>query len=129
MSYSFGRINDLAFEINKNARDKGFYEDYEYVLNLVQDSERATNLVKNLWLGTRLMLIVSEMGEALEAVRDGNFSHEPKSGGFHEELADGAIRLFDLAESVPSSSNLEQTIINKMDYNSGRPKKHGRVAL
>lgn len=127
MSYNFGRINDLAFEINQNAKNKGFYEDYEYTLNLIKDDQKATDLVKNLWLSTRLMLIVSELGEALEAVRDNNFSQEPKSGGFHEELADASIRIFDLVESL--NGNHEQTIVNKMEYNANRPHKHGRVAL
>jgi len=48
-------LNKLAEEIHKNAVDKGFWE-------------------KPVEVGTSLMLIVSELGEALEADRKGDFA-------------------------------------------------------
>jgi NTP pyrophosphatase (non-canonical NTP hydrolase) len=73
----------------------------------------------------RLMLTVSEISEALEALRHGNppDSHIPKFTGFEAELADAAIRLMDLAEIT--KSRLAEAIIAKAAYNSKRPKMHG----
>lgn len=124
MSYGFGRINDLAHEIKTNAEAKGFYEDIKRIMANPSLSDEDKTFIKKIWLSHRLMLVVSELGEALEAVRDGNFSAEPKSGGFHEELADASIHIFDLAEHA--GGNHEQAIVNKMEHNAGRAYRHGR---
>jgi NTP pyrophosphatase (non-canonical NTP hydrolase) len=111
-------INALAKIIHETARSKGFYEPTDSM------PDGARNPV---WIACRLMLVVSELGEALEAVRDGNFNAEPKSGGLMEELADACIRLFDLAYSI--DGDLAQAIWVKMAFNAARPKGHGRKAL
>lgn len=88
----------------------------------------------------KLMLVVTELSEAMEAYR-----HLPPktlvdlSGGvaltpadtpilvvinFEEELADAAIRLFDLAGSL--GIDLETAIAHKMDKNEERPTRHGK---
>jgi transposase len=72
------------------------------------------------------MLVVSELGEALEAIRDNNWSHHPKSGGVGEEIADAQIRLADLfTDLFPPDSN-DAVVRAKMEYNASRPRKHGR---
>jgi NTP pyrophosphatase (non-canonical NTP hydrolase) len=107
-------INKLAQEINANAINKGFYDGQP-------------NHFDPVWISNRLMLIVSELAEGLEGVRNGNLSSEPKSGGLGEELADACIRIFDLAYSM--KIDMEKAIQDKHEFNLSRPYKHGRVAL
>lgn len=64
-----------------------------------------------------LMLITTEVAEAAEEVRRGDFEK------FSEELADICIRVFDVAGAC--NVNLEQEIINKMSKNEKRPERHG----
>ena len=98
-----------------------------------------------------LMLVVSELSEALEALRKGHYA-EPfatavlakdlnnwddslkdawKNGfekavksSFEDEIADVAIRLFDMCGGL--KIDLEKHIEMKMKYNSLRPYKHGK---
>lgn len=86
--------------------------------------------------GELLMLIVSELGEALEALRKGNrqaqvYSKKTKENiskwvkdTFEDELADAVIRIFDLAEA--RNIDLEWQIRNKLKYNKTRPYKHNK---
>lgn len=64
-----------------------------------------------------LCLIHSEVSEALEAFRGSDLD------GFREELADIAIRLFDMAEAY--SVDLESEINTKHEKNKLRPYRHG----
>lgn len=98
-------------------------------------------------VGTRLMLITSELAEALEADREGRMlapmsiaskfalmSYEDKTfkemfgtyvkDTFEDELADAAIRIFDVAQGM--NIDLEFHIKAKMRYNSLREYKHGK---
>jgi len=107
----------LQAEVNRNAHDKGFYENPEPV-------------------GTRIALIHSELSELLESYRDGTCNiPSPKIGrsdlghygeGFDnasEELADVVIRAMDFAEE--QGIDLWGAIKAKHAYNTGRPYKHG----
>lgn len=78
---------------------------------------------------TKLMLIVSEIGEAMEEFRDGNvhlidLEANNKPIGFTSELADAVIRIMDLAEwlGLPLETMMEE----KHEYNKTRPYKHGK---
>lgn len=93
-------IVDLIRFAHTNAREKGFW-----------DEERE--------IGTLLMLIVSELGEALEAHRKGDMEN------FAEELADVAIRLGDLCGGL--GIDLEKAIVKKMAVNKSRPRLHGKA--
>lgn len=68
--------------------------------------------------GEALMLVVSELGEAIEAKRHGNEAHVA------EELADAVIRIFDLAEGF--GYYLEQAMTRKHEVNKMRPYLHGK---
>lgn len=79
----------------------------------------------NAQIAQRLMLTVSELSEALEAIRHDNppDSHIPKFTGLEAELADAVIRILDLAETT--HCRLAEAIIAKAAYNARRPYKHG----
>lgn len=89
----------------------------------------------------KLMLVVTELSEAMEAYRHisttalmallGQSRFYTCAGAdmdrllnFREELADTCIRLFDLAGSL--DINLEGEIEAKMHINEGRPQRHGK---
>lgn len=71
------------------------------------------------------MLIVSELGEAVEADRidDPKSNHIPEFSGREEELADVIIRTLMTA----SDNNLDVigAMLAKADFNDNRPLKHG----
>jgi len=108
-------INELVEKAHKNAVAKGFWEYYE---GLFKDKNLVDKQQVNCAIGNMLMLIVSELGEALEALRKDDWDN------FREELADVAIRLGDLCGGL--DIDLKAEIIKKMDKNSKRPYKHGK---
>lgn len=72
-------------------------------------------------LPEQLMLIVTEVSEAMEAYRDGNIH------GIHgvgEELADVIIRTVNLASQL--GVDLDRCVQHKTEKNRNRPFKHGR---
>lgn len=77
--------------------------------------------------GFRLSLMHAELGEALEAARDGNpaCTKTPGFSSIEEELADVVIRAMDTAETY--GFNLGGAIEAKMKFNESRPYKHGRA--
>lgn len=96
----------------------------------------------------KLMLIVTELSEAMEAyrklsdedlcvlanrrmtrmsgIRGGSLSDASEAAifNFEEELADAAIRLLDLTASL--DIDIEEAISEKMQINEGRPLRHGK---
>ena len=68
----------------------------------------------------KLALIVSEVGEAIEAVRCGN---EPNLA---EELADIIVRVCEFAEA--RGIDIEEAVFTKMQMNEARPYMHGKLA-
>ena len=75
--------------------------------------------------GEALMLVVTELAEAMEAIRSGSPESE-KIGGFskvEEELADAVIRILDYAGG--NGLNLDAALAAKMRYNETRPYRHG----
>jgi NTP pyrophosphatase (non-canonical NTP hydrolase) len=81
-------------------------------------------------VATKIALIHSELGEALEEVRSGRFRAYVKDGkpeGMVVELADAAIRIMDLCGGL--GLDLEEALRVKAAYNEGRPYKHGGRAV
>ena len=70
-------------------------------------------------IGEALMLIVTELAEAMEAhrIRDDE--------NFREEIADSFIRLLDLCGGL--GIDIEEEIHKKSRKNKNRPYKHGKV--
>jgi len=122
-------IAELSIEIHENARNKGFWDGEVNV-------------------GEKLMLIVSEASEALEADRnrcfcDWSFDEPPilqvdqlddvsfkeqfekyVKNKMEDELADIVIRVMDFA--CFRGMDLEWHIKQKMRYNKTRPHMHGK---
>jgi len=76
-------------------------------------------------IGEVLMLIVTEVAEAMEAYWIGNPESEKIRGHsrVEEELADAIIRILDYAGGM--GFDLESTLLAKMAYNDTRPYRHG----
>lgn len=103
-------IPELVMQSHGMAREKGFWDNaYMYE----GDDELYTSLISE-----KLMLIVSEVSEALEALR-----HEDQKE-FNEEMADIMIRVADLCGKLKIDLNYE--IVKKMEKNASRPYKHGK---
>lgn len=122
-------LKETARQIHENAKAKGFW-----------DKEPNT--------GEKLMLIVSEVAEAMEADREGNYYDQGSNDDhdirhseynneewevwfkkyvknkFEDELADAMIRIMDFA--AYKGIDLEWHIKAKMRYNSMRPHMHGK---
>ena len=92
-------LNELSKLAHKTAVEKGFYDHERPITELV-------------------MLIVTELAEAVEADRKDNWSN------FKEEIADTYIRLGDMCAYL--NIDIENEINKKMEYNKTRPKKHGK---
>ncbi len=124
-------IRELARVIHRNNRKKGFW-----------DKERN--------VGEMLMLVVSELGEAIEAHRKMKYAYrveveelaqlikkeentaeftqlfkEQVKDSFQDELADAVIRLFDMAHGL--DIDIQTHIELKMKYNTTREKLHGKI--
>jgi NTP pyrophosphatase (non-canonical NTP hydrolase) len=117
-------LTDFAKEVHSANRDKGFYD-------------------KPVEVGTHLMLITSELAEALEADRH-NLSADRASfellisegvpfqeafkesikDSYEDEIADAVIRLLD--HCGYKGIDLDFHVKNKLKYNSGRVIRHGK---
>jgi len=125
-------LNELRDKAFAYAEKQGFHENFNF--------------------GESLMLIVSELSEALEADRDGDYlvnkvleydngkpvliteTNPDEISKYHyesmikgkveEELADALIRIFDLAGIL--GIDLDWHVKAKMAYNETRPYKHGK---
>ena len=101
-------FDELAEEIHKNAVDKGFWD----------------RTVDPIFVAKQMMMIVSEVSEAMEALRK---DMDPDQ--ISDEFADIIIRTLDLyagiAEAGYVKKSLDYAIKEKMERNSHRPKKHG----
>lgn len=124
----FEGINEMTKLIYSNNRDKGFWDDQRSLVEL-------------------LMLTVSELSEAVEALRKNrrsdidtfkrkmsnennkfefkkNFEEYVKDS-FEDEIADAVIRLFDMCGGL--GIDLESHIENKVKYNVMRDRLHGKI--
>jgi len=70
------------------------------------------------------MLVVSELGEAIEAHRTGSFGIGQKDT-FEDEIADAIIRLFDLCGGL--GIDIEKQMEWKTAFNEKREVRHGKA--
>lgn len=102
-------LNDLTKEIHEANRDKGFWDDEIPNLN------------------EKIMLVVSELAEAVEELRSdmsGYYEVDGKPEGVDVELVDALIRLLDILGY--RGADVEKILTAKLAYNATRPYKHGR---
>jgi len=100
------RIGELQAEAHRIAVEHGWWE-----------ADRSA--------GEALMLMVTELSEAMEAWRDGSPA-SAKIPGFsqvEEELADTIIRILDFAGG--QDLDIEGALRAKMAFNESRPYRHG----
>lgn len=119
-------ISTLAKAIHRRNVEKGFCD-------------------QSLSVGEFLMLVVSELSEALEADRGSKYakvSDQDKQNfislntsefqtefdakikdTFEDEIADAVIRLLGMSERL--AIDIEWHVLQKMRYNENRPNKHG----
>ena len=93
-------LNELAEICHQTAVEKGFWDQPRNI-------------------GEALMLIVTEVAEAMEAYRHQDDAH------FKEEIADSFIRLLDLCGGL--KIDIEDEIQKKAIRNKSRPYKHGKI--
>lgn len=134
----------------KNAIDHGFYEDHDTLRNILlklgnptdEDAAAARDLLgvtlhqteglstfyNVTWKLSRMALIMSEVGEACEAIRKPSLKseHLPNVRLVEEELADVLIRVGDFAAS--EAIDLDRAVELKAAYNKSRPHMHGKLA-
>lgn len=112
-------LNEIVIKAHDNAKEKGFWKEYN-LLSYMETKEvyEIEDSIRNAYISQNLMLIVSELSEALESLREND------TDNFKEELADVIIRTCDLAGGL--NIDLEAEVIKKMDKNSKRLYKHGK---
>lgn len=119
-------------------------------LNEFAQQIHADNVARGFWETKRqipelLMLVVSELSEALEADRKNHFATDEDlseavnadtddaehfvfvtkiKNTFQDEIADAIIRLLDLSAGM--GIDIENHIKAKLAYNRTRPNKHGK---
>jgi len=103
-------FDDLAIDLHKDAVIKGFWPEVEDV--------------DDIFIAKQLMMIVSEVVEAMEAVRKNKGEEE-----ITKEFADIFIRTLDLyagmVEAGYTRLSLDQMLKEKVNFNKTRPEKHG----
>lgn len=116
-------INELAEQMHERAREKGFWEDMQ---SAVSESTVNREAIRAAFLTQKIALIVSELGELVEALRaPGPCTKIPEITSFEEEYVDTLIRLLDLGGFL--NIDIDEVMRLKDEYNSGRPHKHSKL--
>lgn len=125
-------LNKLAAKVFQGNKEKGFWD----------DSSKDVKDKKDVAL--KLMLITSELGEAMEAHRKGYFAEKIAFNNaiqekpeefkdffeddikdtFEDEIADALIRILDMCGGY--NIDIDFHVENKLKYNATRPKLHGK---
>ena len=125
-------LRDLQKTCGDTAASKGFHDDRPKPMRpgstLAGQKERNAQLAN--WQGNKLLLIVSEVVEAHDELRNGRKAAEAyhslgnKPEGVPSEIADAVIRCFDFAYT--EGIDLASIIAEKLAYNTTRERLHGK---
>lgn len=103
-------LDSMAVELHKNAVTKGFWPEADDV--------------DDIFIAKQLMMIVSEVVEAMEAIRKDKGEEEITA-----EFADILIRTLDLYAGIVEAGytrlSLDHVLKQKSEFNKTRPEKHG----
>ena len=128
-------FNELSKKINTGVREKGFWDSMHKSVDYVGDqiaeyglSNEIVKATKDAFIAQKIGLIMSECGEALEAMRKPNYEANGYGIGvkdsFVDEIADTIIRLLDLCGEL--EIDIDAQMEWKMNYNKSREAKHGK---
>lgn len=115
----------LQFACHHLAAESGWWKDTE----TGEDVRTWPEKYFKLWVSAKLMLVVTEVAEAMEGHRKNKFDDKlPHLSMLEVELADTVIRCFDLSGGL--GFNLGKTILEKLQFNAVRPdhKIENRIA-
>ena len=116
-------LNEYVGAAHENAVDKGWWDGHPVSCEGLRPRREMTPDQ----VLAKLMLIVTEVAEAAEDVRNGDMDaiqvEGEKPAGFPTELADIVIRVFDLAGAL--GIDLQAEVARKMLHNYTRPPRHG----
>lgn len=141
-------LNELSKEIYEGNKERGFWEDHFEALDLANINSKS-NIIKaidNAFLSQKIMLMVTELGEAQEALRDNHFCklnanqlinlensnddifkenfQDQVKNTFEDELADSIIRVLDTCGA--RGIDINKHILLKLRFNKFRNRKHGK---
>ena len=128
-----GSLEAVADDIHKTAVEHGWWDDLARMqqqignavapLDEIAKSRHQAELAYQL---SKMMLICSEVSEAVEGLRDHNKADDklPQYKMVEVEMADVLIRVFDLCKKF--DWNVIDAMLDKMEYNKSRPYKHGK---
>lgn len=101
-------LDKMATELHATAVEKGFWPEK----------------IDDIFVAKQLMMIVSEVVEAMEAIRKDKGEEE-----ITKEFADILIRTLDLyaglVEAGYTEQSLDHVLSKKAEFNTTRPEKHG----
>ena len=128
-------FNELSKKINTGVREKGFWDSMHKSVDYAGDhiaeygvSNEIVKATKDAFIAQKIGLIMSECGEALEAMRKPNYEVNGYGIGikdsFADEIADTIIRLLDLCGEL--GIDIDAQMEWKMNYNKSREAKHGK---
>lgn len=115
--------NEMQSAVHNTAVEKGWWKDRRFIEHLCVGNY-SQSCQANIDLAC-IALIISELSEAMEAIRHGNPLDDkiPRFKGTEAELADAVIRIMDLADE--RGWRVGEAIIAKAEMNKGRPVMHG----
>ena len=104
----YNSLEDMSKEIHNTAKEKGFWPEK----------------VDDVFIAKQLLMIVSEVVEAMEAIRKDKGKQEVA-----DEMADIIIRTLDLYQGLKDNgyvdADLQVALNNKTNFNKSRPERHG----
>ena len=117
-------LDKLAKEIHSVNSNNGFWDMEDEVLDKMEHrtftfKNKEIEAVQNAFKCQRLLLVISEVIEAMDAIRD----PENSDGTFDEEINDTLIRTLDVAKGY--DVNLTE-LEKKLEYNKNRPRMHNK---